>query len=229
MQTASTFRGLAMIIACLSWIHGAPLAAQAHAHSSDGQHAGAVQRSGRPPAGWSVRPDEKGNLSEIRFVMADSGFHVTLGPAAIFYRADDLAKGPFHTLATFREVKQSAHAEGYGLFFGGESLADSNQHYTYFLIRNDGKYLIKQRDGDHTSNITQGWMASDAIKKGGGKEAATNLLEIDAKRDPSTVVFKVNGTPVHTMPAKDLRLAGIVGLRVNHNLDLQIQGFAVHQ
>jgi hypothetical protein len=218
-----------MIIACLCWRHGAPLAAQAHGHSSDGQHAGALQRSGGLPAGWSDRPDENGNVGEIRFVNTDSGFHVTLGPAAIFYRVDDLARGPFHTLASFREVKQSAHAEGYGLFFGGEGLADSNQHYTYFLVRNDGKYLIKQRNGDRTSNISQGWIASDAIKKGGGKELATNLLEIDAKRDPSTVVFKVNGTPVRTMPAKDLRLAGVVGLRVNHNLDLEIQGFAVHQ
>jgi hypothetical protein len=154
---------------------------------------------------------------------------VTLGPAAIFYRAEDLAQGPFHTLATFHEAKDSPQAEGYGLFFGGQSLAGRGQHYTYFLVRGDGKYLIKRRDGDRTSDITQGWIASSAVKKGGANGGATNLLEIDAKRDPSTVAFKVNGTPVHTMPAKALRLAGIVGLRVNHNLDLQIQGFAVHQ
>jgi hypothetical protein len=229
MQAASTFRRQAIIMACLSWIYGGPVVAQSHDHSTDGQQHGAGQAGAPLPAGWSARLDENGNPGDIRFVNTDSGFHVTLGPAAIFYRAEDLAKGPFHTLATFRELKESAHTEGYGLFFGGGGLAGSDQHYTYFLVRNDGKYLIKRRDGDQTSDITDGWIASDAIKKGSAKAPASNLLEIDAKRDPSTVVFKVNGTAVHTMPAKKLRLAGNVGLRVNHHLDLQIQGFAVHQ
>jgi hypothetical protein len=229
MRAVSAFRGQAIIIGCLCASYGIPLAAQTHDSSSGGQHDRAAQGGGRVPAGWSARLDENGAQDKIRFVTTDSGFHVTLGPAGIFYRTEDLAKGPFHTLATFREVKRPEYREGYGLFFGGERLTGSDQHYTYFLVRGDGKYLIKRRDGGQTSDITQGWTASSAIKKGDAKEGATNLLEIDAKRDPTTVTFKVNGTAVHTMPAKDLRLAGIVGLRVNHNLDLQIQGFAVHQ
>ena len=56
-----------------------------------------------------------------------------------------------------------------------------------------------------------------------------NRLEIDAKIDPSKVGFKVNGKTVYTADAKSLLLKGIVGLRVNHNLDLHVEGFAVHQ
>jgi hypothetical protein len=50
-------------------------------------------------------------------------------------------------LATFTQTKPSAHAEGYGLFFGGKSLEGKDQQYTYFLIRQDGSYLIKRRGG----------------------------------------------------------------------------------
>jgi hypothetical protein len=57
----------------------------------------------------------------------------------------------------------------------------------------------------------------------------TNLLEIDAKRDPTKLSFKVHGTTVRTADAKSMRTKGIVGLRANHNHDLHIEGIAVHQ
>jgi hypothetical protein len=39
----------------------------------------------------------------------------------------------------------------------------------------------------------------------------------------------VNGQPVHTLDAKATEVDGVVGLRVNHNLDLHIEGFDVHR
>jgi len=39
----------------------------------------------------------------------------------------------------------------------------------------------------------------------------------------------VNGTTVYTTDAKAMSLKGIVGLRANHNLDLHVEGFALHQ
>jgi hypothetical protein len=126
-------------------------------------------------------------------------------------------------------MKKLKHAEGYGLFFGGENLAGADQRYIYFLVRDDGKYLIKSRDGAKTTDISKGWTASRAVKKGDAQGKATNLLEIDAKRDPAKVSFMVNGTTVHTADAGSMGVKGIVGLRVNHNLDLHVEGFALHQ
>jgi hypothetical protein len=54
-------------------------------------------------------------------------------------------------------------------------------------------------------------------------------LEIDAKQNPRRVDFKVNEKTVYTAEAKKLDLKGIVGLRANHNLDIHIEGFAVHK
>ncbi|MFL5471349.1 MAG: hypothetical protein ACJ8AP_13180 [Gemmatimonadales bacterium] len=188
----------------------------------------AIQPAALPP-GWTARPDEGGDPSKIRFATMEPGYHLTLGPATILYRAEDLATGPFHTLATFHQMKKPRHPEGYGLFIGGKQLEGKNQTYTYFLVREDGAYLIKQRKGDATSEVTKGWTPSSAVKKANAQGKATNLLEIDAKQDPKKVDFKINGQSVYSAPADRMDLTGIVGLRVNHTLDVHIEGFAVHQ
>jgi hypothetical protein len=59
--------------------------------------------------------------------------------------------------------------------------------------------------------------------------AATNLLEVDAKKNPAKVSFNVNGQTVQTVDASSLNLKGIVGIRANHHLDLHVEGFAVHR
>jgi hypothetical protein len=189
----------------------------------------AVQGGGTLPAGWSARPDGDGDLKNVKFVVMEPGYHITLGPAVILYRERDRVEGPFHTLATFHQMKKLEHAEGYGLLAGGQDLSGKGQTYTYFLVRDDGSYLVKRREGEKTTEITKGWTAHAAIKKGDAQGRATNLLEIDAKREPRKVEFKVNGQTVYTGDAKRMNLKGIVGLRVNHNLDLHVEGFDVHQ
>jgi hypothetical protein len=202
-----------------------PVAAQ-----SDSGHADhAVTGGGNLPAGWSARPDEEGDLKSVKFVTMEPGYHLTLGPATILYREVDRTDGPFHTLATFHQMKKLEHAEGYGLLFGGQALTGKNQRYTYFLVRDDGTYLIKRREGEKTTQITKGWTAHPAVKKSDAQGKTSNLLEIDAKQNPRRVDFKVNEKTVYTAEAKKLDLKGIVGLRANHNLDIHIEGFAVHK
>ena len=184
---------------------------------------------GTVPAGWTARADDNAGIANVKVVPMGKGMHVTLGPAVILYRDNSAGKGPFHTLATFTQTKPTPHAEGYGLFYGGQGLDGAGQKYTYFLVRQDGTYLVKQRDGDKTTEISKGWVASPAVHKIEGKGSSTNLLEIDNKSDPSKVVFKVNGDAVHTLDAKTTSTDGVVGLRVNHNLDLHIDGFDVHR
>ncbi|HUR93972.1 MAG TPA: hypothetical protein VMY76_05285 [Gemmatimonadales bacterium] len=237
MRTPSA-SGLLLPAALLFASGLAPLAAQeaehqaGHEHADQAQHADpdhAVQGGGNIPAGWSVRADDKAGTANVKVVPMGGGMHVTLGPAIILYREKAAGQGPFHTLATFTQTKKSTHAEGYGLFFGGKALDGAGQKYTYFLIRQDGTYLVKRRDGEKTTDVSKGWVASPAVKKLDAKGTATNLLEVDAKRDPSKVVLMVNGQAVHTMDAKDADLSGVVGIRVNHNLDVHIEGFDVHR
>jgi hypothetical protein len=69
------------------------------------------------------------------------------------------------------------------------------------------------------------WTAHDAIVKAGADGKARNTGEIDAAGEK--VVFKVNGKSVYELEQADR--AGIVGLRLNHGLDVHIDGFAVHK
>jgi hypothetical protein len=215
----------------------APLAAQEsghqpHEHAEHAQHADpdhAIEGGGAIPAGWTARADDNAGTANVKVVPMGQGIHVTLGPAIILYKEKGAGTGSFHTLATFTQTRKAAHPEGYGLFYGGQALDGAGQKYTYFLVRQDGTYLVKRRDGEKTTEVTKGWVASPAVKQLDAKGTATNLLEIDAKRDPSKVVFKVNGQPVYSMDAKATDVNGVVGIRVNHNLDLHIDGFDVHR
>jgi hypothetical protein len=200
-----------------------------HAGHDHGDRDQPVAGGGAMPAGWSVRTDGNAPTANVKVVSMGAGIHVTLGPAIILYRAPQAGNGPFHTLATFTQTKPVAHPEGYGLFYGGTGLGGAGQKYTYFLVRQDGTYLVKRRDGEKTTEVTKGWVASSAVHKLDAKGTATNSLEIDHKRDPSKFVFLVNGEPVYTLDAKASDPNGAVGLRVNHNLDLHIDGFDVHR
>jgi opacity protein-like surface antigen len=201
-----------------------PLAAQENPEHAD--HA--APGGGAVPAGWTVRAD-RGDAQNAKVVSMGRGLHLTLGPAIILYRADTRGNGSFHTLATFTQTKPSEHAEGYGLFVGGQDLDGAAQKYLYFLIRQDGSYLIKRRDGEKTTDVSKGWVKHPAVKQPDAKGSATNLLEVDNKRDPRKVVFLVNGQEVYGTDAKRMELDGIVGIRANHNLDLHVEGFDVHR
>lgn len=175
------------------------------------------------PAGWSARPD-KGEVATVKFAEMAGGFHVSPGQAAVIYREADAVLGKFHTLVTYTQTKAPTHPEGYGMVFGGKDLGAEGQSYTYFLVRGDGKYLVKKRVGATATSIVE-WSDSDAIQKADSAGKATNKLEIDASG--AKVAFLVNGKKIYEMEAASV--SGIVGLRVNHGLDVHIAGFAVHK
>jgi hypothetical protein len=47
-------------------------------------------------------------------------------------------------------MKPIGHNNYYGLMFGGSGLEGPQQSYLYFLVAQDGTWLIKRRDGDAT-------------------------------------------------------------------------------
>jgi hypothetical protein len=151
-----------------------------------------------------------------------NGLQFKTGPAGIYYRPADTKSGTYEVHATFTQVDASPHPEAYGLFIGGSNLAAPNQKYTYFLIRQDGQFLIKRRDGSATPNIVD-WTDSSAVKKTGGSSQGTNTLSIAVA--PGKVRFLVNGTEVGSAATAQVDTAGIAGLRINHNLNVHVENF----
>lgn len=182
-------------------------------------------------AGWQARLDDKDagkyTANDTKMVVMGPGYHVTSGPAAVYYSAKNAQKNvPFAISATFGQRTAPTHPEAYGLFVAGRDLDDAaKQTYVYFLVRGNGQYFIAHRAGPDVHKIVN-WTASDAIKAQDEKGAASNALSIAAGAD--SIRFLVNGKEVHAISRGEITdVSGQAGIRVNHNLDVHIGGFAI--
>ena len=132
----------------------------------------------------------------------------------------------FFDTAKFTLMKPSGHTNFYGLTFGGEDLAGAEQKYTYFLVAQNGNYLIKTRAGEDVADV-QASTAHAAVQQPDDDGRSTNMLEVRVVSD--TISYMVNGTVVHTTPKSGATAVtdGIVGVRVNHILDVVVEDFEV--
>ena len=192
----------------------------------------AVSVAAQAPAGWSVRvdrstsPSDPDNTPNLKFATMGTGFHVTGGPAGVFWNPANTATGNYTASATFTLTKPSSHTNYYGLVFGGSELAAANQNYIYFMVAQDGTYLIKHRAGEQTHDV-KGYTKHASVKTPGADGKSVNALEVRVAGD--TISYVVNGTVVHTTPKTGMtaKTDGLVGVRVNHVLDVHVDGFAV--
>jgi hypothetical protein len=177
---------------------------------------------------WDMRFDDStAGPGGFQMTEAESGATIVTGPngSAITWRDADLHEGgAFIVGATLEEQQAPAdHAEGYGLFVGGQNLQDPDQRYTYFLVRGTGHYLIKRRDGSATPTLKD-WTASEAVGKV-ATEGGTAATALEIRVEPETTHFVVNGTEVAARPPADVQPYGIAGLRVNHGLNVVLRDF----
>jgi len=179
-------------------------------------------------AGWWARLDNpKEARTGLKFVTMGTGFRATTGPTIILFDPNEDWEGPYTTKATLTMTKLASHQVAYGLFVGGQDLDTDKQRYTYFEIRQDGKYLIRKRSGSTIADVAGSWADHAAIQKPNASGSQTNELAIQVGRD--AVVFMANGQTVATHPATAIDVVGMSGLRIGHGLDVQIDGFSVSQ
>ena len=187
------------------------------------------------PPTWKVRLDRPnpeatiGSVQEevdIWFVNMTPGWHITTGPAAIFYHPESQAEGNYRVDATIYLFDPGERREAYGVFLGGQNLEGDNIEYDYFLLRNTGEYLIKRRTGEETSLI-QDWTASDAVANFGPDTEGSVENRLAVEVGESEVVFYVNDEEVVRSPRDEIRTSGVVGLRINHALNVHVSELAV--
>lgn len=183
------------------------------------------------PTGWSMRLDDKDATKTAKFETMGSGFHVTSGGAAIYWRAADAQKDNFTVSANFRQaVKNVGHGdqgEAFGLFVGGRDLGDAaKETYLYFEVRQDGMFYIAHRSGTNVHQLVP-FAASTAVHKFDDMPNAANDLAIKVGAD--SVRFFINNTQVHALPRSGMTAdeSGQTGVRVNHNLSVHVANFAV--
>jgi hypothetical protein len=184
------------------------------------------------PAGMKMRVDRSTDAQdpddnpELKVVTVGKGFRVTGGPAGVFWMPSSTAAGNYTVRATFTLQQPSNHTNYYGLVFGGSALEGADQAYNYFVVAQDGNFLIKQRAGAATPTV-QNRTKNAAIKVPDASGKSVNTLEVRVAGD--TISFVVNDMVVHTAPKASMKTDGLVGVRVNHMLDVQIDGLELRK
>ena len=189
----------------------------------------------KTPGDWMVRTDRPvedlvvgadQESADIFFVNMTPGWHVTTGPAAILYHPETEASGQYRLEAKIHLFDPGERLEAFGVFFGGSDLGGDDIGYDYFLLRNSGEFLVKNRRGGAT-NVISDWSASDRIATFGpdAEGSVENTLAVEVGDED--VGFYVNGEEVARLARSAVQTDGIAGLRVNHALNLHVESLSV--
>jgi len=192
-----------------------------------------VPLAAQAPEGWLLRADESTTASDpdapgaIKFMKTATGFHATNPQAAVFWHPTNTAIGTYSLKGTFTLMKPSGHTNYYGLVFGGTELDGPRQTYLYFLVAQDGTWLIKRRAGNETTQDVVTKTAHTAVKKPDASGMSTNALELRVRADK--IEYLVNNAVVHTTPKSGMtaKTDGLYGVRVNHQLEVRVDGLSM--
>jgi len=197
--------------ACGSEPAGEPAPPPAAAQASD-----AAQTTSA--VAWRSAPTEGVELSAGEAVVVSTGPHAVIWPES----APRLSP-PYRVRATLHKRSGRIH-EGYGLVFGGERLdgPEAQQAYSYFLVRGDGSFLVRRREGTDLP-ILQPWTTDAAIRPDRDGTGQQHRMEIQVGLEET--VFLVNDVEVARLPTADLRVSGMPGVRVAHDVTLEVRGW----
>ncbi|MDX1418991.1 MAG: hypothetical protein R3181_03400 [Rubricoccaceae bacterium] len=189
------------------------------------------------PLSWVVRFDEghsahaaptvgADSTADVFFVNMTPGWHITTGPAGIFYHPESTAEGTYRAETLLHLFDPEGRNEAFGLFIGGQDLDGDALTYDYFLLRNSGEFLIKRRTADETTTLHP-WTPHDAIATFGEdtESSAPNTLAVEVSEEE--VVFLINDVEAARLPRAEVQTDGVVGLRINHALNVHVENLAV--
>ena len=190
--------------------------------------------SAQTPPGLLARLDrstsaaDPDDVPDVTIVSADRGFQVNTGPAAVVWDTTNTVAGSYNLEGTFTLQRPASHTSYYGLIFGGRELEGADQSYLYFLVAQNGAFLIKLREGNATTRDVLGATPHAAVARPDATGKSVNALEVRVGADQ--IAYLVNGTQVHTTPRTGMTAAtdGIWGVRINHVLPgVLVEGLGV--
>lgn len=193
----------------------------------------AAPLSAQAPAALRMRVDRSTEASDpddvpdVKVATVGSGFQVNTGPAAVVWDPAHTAAGAYTLKGRFTLQKPSAHTNYYGLVFAGKELADAGQSYLYFLIAQNGTFLVKSRRGDQVTDVI-GRTPHDAVVKPGANGTSVNDLEV--RVGAQKIDYVINGKVAASTPktGPTAQADGVWGVRVNHVIPgVLVEGLAV--
>ena len=217
---------------------GAVSIATLHAHGVNMQQDAAhkVANGGIRGAGWQGRPDPgTGAVTDSSLDVKGSEAEIHTGPAMLFWNPANKTTGDFTVSASFTEPKYMSsndHPHPYGVFIGGSNLDNDKTTALYCAAYGRGTFIVRGF-GPGPFQVNGRGGASDAVHKAAGRgEAVEQTIAMSVKGD--NVTCTINGTIVGTYPKTDVVGAGkltstdgVVGIRVAHNVDVNVKDFKI--
>ena len=227
MKAVSSLVLLALIVAGCAKTENAPPAdtSMPTAAATDADPDVSVS-GGSVPAGFIARTDKAdAKITDAAYTPAGDKWEVKTGPAHIVYSDKTTGTGNYTASGTIEQLEAPTHAEAYGIFIGGRDLDKPTQAYTYFIVRGGGEMAVKVREGDKTRDVIK-WTASPDVPRADASGKATYALAAQVTDD--AVKFSVNGKQVGSVSKAGLPTDGIAGLRINHNLRVNVTPVTVN-
>jgi hypothetical protein len=197
-----------------------------------------VEGGGVTVPGWTGKEDT-GNkqgltVKDSKFAPEGKAFHLVTGPAGLYWSAKNAAKGDYSVKATFTEAKQNYnHPHPYGVFIAGDALDSGAANALYCAAYRNGNYIIRGFSGGKRFDVVAKPVPHDAVKKAAGPEAEV-VQEVGWNVKGDSLECVINGTSVWKGTKADVTgdgklktTDGIAGIRVSHNSDALVTGFAV--
>ena len=221
---------------------GALFVAQVHAQQAPPADASRkVAGGGITAAGWKGKVDageaaKGGKIEDSKLVQVGSEFKINNGPAAIYWHPSSTAAGSYTVSATFTEPKYMSsndHPHPYGIFIGGTQLDTDQAKLAYCTPYGNGTFIVR---GFGPAVFRPGTFGrptpSDAVKK--AETGGSVTQEVAWVVTPEKADCKINGTVVASIPKADLvgagkldSLDGIAGLRIAHNVDVNVTNWKI--
>ncbi len=183
-----------------------------------------VAGSGKLPGDWKVRfdkPDARVDTVDVK--EEKDALIFTTGPAGIYYKADMKAEQDYEVSASFSQLEPAKQPEEFGLFIAGKDLDKGTQQYTCFLVRQDARFAIQKRTGTVTKNAVA-WRPVPAMKELKGVKTTHTLI---IRAHGTNIRFFIGDKEVAKLTRAQVGGDGVAGLRINHNLHLQVSKLEV--
>ena len=219
---------------------GALSVAQLHAQQPAADPSRKVAGGGITAAGWKGKVDageaaKGGKIEDSKFAQVGSEFRINNGPAAIYWNPAQTASGSYTVSATFTEPKYMSsmdHPHPYGLFIAGNKLDTDQASFLYCTPYGNGSFIVRGM-GPAPFRVSPGRsVPHEAVKK--AETGGSVTQDVAWVVTPEKAECKINGTVVASDPKTELvaagklaSLDGIAGIRVAHNVDVNVANFKV--
>lgn len=219
----------------------APQAPQAPAAAAASEESQKVAGGGVLVAGWKGQIDAKEAaagqvLANSRLAAMGDGFHVTTGPAVVYWSDANRATGDYTVSAKFNEPKYmsiNSHPHPYGIVIGGNDMGTDKQTYLYCAAYGNGSFIVRGFGPEAFALNGGRGEPNAAVNKAAGKDQpVTQEIAVTVKGDK--VSCAINGTKVAEYDKASLigtgRLKstdGVFGIRFAHNTDAMVTGLKI--